>query len=116
MTWNRSFPLFPTLAISALLLAASAQAQSLKAQYKPAWGTTTQNQLVPIIDVVNAGTAPVTLSSVTVRYWYTADSAGKAESWSCVYTPRGCASVKGRVVPLGQAVTGADRYLELSFT
>lgn len=116
MTWNRSRSLLRTFTLSALLVAPVARAQSLQAQYKPAWGTGTQNQLVPNIDLVNTGATAVPLNTVSVRYWYTVDGTGKTETYACLYTPRGCPNVKGRLVALAQPVLGADRYLELSFT
>jgi chitodextrinase len=73
------------------------------------------NQLGPWIDVVNGGTTAVALSALTVRYWYTADGT-QAQSYTCDWTPRGCANVTAKIAALSPTVTTADTYLELGFT
>jgi hypothetical protein len=98
----------------ALSLAASAQAQSLKAQYHTTATSPTGNQLQPLMSLVNTGTTTVTLSTVTVRYWFTKDGTQALSSW-CDYTPRGCANLTQSFVAVSPAVATADTYLQLAF-
>jgi chitodextrinase len=87
---------------------------TLKVQYYPAGAAASTNQLTPVIDIVNTGTTTVTMSELTVRYWYTKDGAN-SQVYSCDYTPRGCGTLTTRFVNI-TPVTGADNYLEIGFT
>ena len=93
----------------------SGGAAALKVQYRPSAPAASTNQLTPVIDVVNTGTAAVAMSELTVRYWYTEDGS-QAQVYSCDYTPRGCGNVTARFVKLAAPVSGADGYLEIGFT
>jgi endoglucanase len=75
----------------------------------------TTNTIQPGIEVVNTGSAPITLSNVSIRYWYTVDS-NQPQSWVCDYAARGCGSFSARFVPVSPARSGTDYYLEISFT
>jgi len=85
------------------------------AQYSDMTGTASSPRIANSLQVTNTGTTPITLSRLTVRYWFTADG-DPAPAYACDYTPRGCSNVTGRFVGLSPAVEGADRYLELGFT
>jgi endoglucanase len=74
------------------------------------------NQIKPGLTLVNNGTTGVALSTVTMRYWFTGDSGATTYSVWCDYAQVGCSNVTERVVALGTARTGADRYLEVGFT
>jgi hypothetical protein len=87
----------------------------LKGQYFAADTTAGDNQIKPHFNIVNIGTTTVTLSSVTVRYWYTVDG-NRPQTFSCDWTSRGCTNVTGQFVTLSPARVGADTYLELGFT
>jgi hypothetical protein len=58
----------------------------------------------------------VSLSQVTVRYYFTGDAGATTFSASCDYAVAGCGNVTERVVTLATPVTGADHYLEIGFT
>jgi endoglucanase len=89
---------------------------SLQVYYKEgASGQETTSTIQPDIEVVNTGSTPITLSNLTVRYWYTIDS-DQPQSWVCDYAARGCGSFSASFVPVSPARAGADYYLEISFT
>jgi len=56
----------------------------------------------------------VDLSTVTVRYWYTADST-QPQTWVCDFAQVGCTNLTARFVAVSPARTGADTYLEVGF-
>ncbi len=78
-------------------------------------GQDTANIIRPDVEVVNTGSAPITLNNVTIRYWYTIDGK-QPQNWVCDYAVRGCGSFSARFVAVSPARAGADYYLEISFT
>jgi chitodextrinase len=74
------------------------------------------NQIKPGLSVVNTGTSNLSLSTVTVRYWFTGDAGATTYSTWCDYALTGCGNLTHRVVALPTPRTGADRYLEVGFT
>jgi endoglucanase len=88
--------------------------QGLKVQYKAGDGAAATSQIKPHLVLVNGSSSPIALSDLTVRYWYTADSA-PGQSYFCDYAVLGCANVKGRFVQLSSSRPGADGYLEIGF-
>jgi hypothetical protein len=74
-------------------------------------GTT---MIQPDIQLTNVGNVPLQLSSVTIRYWFTEDSSAPL-AYACDYAPIGCSSVTGSFGAVSP-VTGADHYLQISFT
>ncbi|MFP4343703.1 MAG: glycoside hydrolase family 9 protein, partial [Anaerolineales bacterium] len=87
----------------------------LKVQYRAADTNAGDNQIKPHINIVNQGSSSVPLSELTVRYWYTIDGE-KNQQYHCDYAQIGCANVSGQFVQLAGPVTGADTYLEVSFS
>jgi endoglucanase len=69
------------------------------------------NQIEPGLSLVNHGSAAVSLTGVTLRYWFTGDSGASTYSTWCDYAQFGCANLTERVVALASPRTGADRYL-----
>jgi endoglucanase len=70
-------------------------------------------QLMPEIAVVNTGTAPINLSSITVRYWFTEDSNGALNS-TCTYAAIGCGAITATFANTGGH--DADHYLQLQLS
>jgi lysophospholipase L1-like esterase len=84
--------------------------------------TATTNSISPKIKLINQSSSAISLSTVTIRYYYTVDG-DKAQSFWCDYaaitspahTPI-TSNVTGKFVKMSTAVTGADYYLEIGFT
>ncbi|MEU1124621.1 endo-1,4-beta-xylanase [Streptomyces sp. NPDC005899] len=88
----------------------------LKAQYRSNDARAADNQIKPVLQLVNTGGAAVSLPEVTVRYWFSGDNGGAAYSTWCDWSPLGCSTVTHRVVAADNPRPGADRYLEVGFT
>jgi len=86
----------------------------LQALYRAGDASASTNIIRPMLQVANKGTAAVDLSTVTVRYWYTADST-QSQTWVCDFAVIGCANLTSRFVTLPTPRTGADTYLEVGF-
>jgi chitodextrinase len=97
--------------------ASAAAATGLKVQYRTNQTAASTNTLAPWISVVNGGTSAVSLSSLTVRYWFTADGA-QTVNYYCDWAPitGACAGVTAKLVKLAAPTSTADTYLELGFT
>jgi hypothetical protein len=85
--------------------------------------TTNDGTIAPHIQVKNVGTNTFALSTITVRYWYTEEAADgvtlgttEAQQVSCDYAALTCGNVTMSLVPMSMPVTGANYYLQLSFT
>jgi endoglucanase len=76
---------------------------------------TSVNQLQPALQLTNTGSSPISLTDVTIRYWYTADSQ-QAQEITCDYATVDCKNVAYKLVKMSPARTGADTYMEVSFT
>ncbi|MFD1148858.1 glycoside hydrolase family 9 protein [Saccharothrix hoggarensis] len=79
-------------------------------------GSASANQIGATLAVVNRGAAAVDRSTVTVRYWFTGDTANANYQVFCDWAVVGCANVRATVVKLPNARPGADAYLQVSFT
>ena len=90
-------------------------AASLTAQYANTSASATGGQIGNNIQITNTGTDAVPLSAITVRYWFTAETTGGL-GYACDYWSKGCANVRASFGTVSPARSGADRYLELSFT
>lgn len=88
---------------------------ALKAQYRNSDSSARDNQIKPALQVVNTGTTAVSLSDVTVRYWFTSGNGASTYSTWCDWSPIGCSTVTHRVVAMGTPAAGADHYLEVGF-
>jgi hypothetical protein len=89
----------------------------LKLQYLTMNTATAANQITPYINIVNTGVGLqyVPLNQLKVRYWYATDTS-VADQYGCLYTPIGCSNVSASIVTMSTPRTGADHYLELSFS
>lgn len=96
-------------------------AGSLKIQMYNSNTAATTNTASPVIRLTNSGTAAISLSTVTIRYYYTVDG-DKPQNYWCDYAVMNpgntvqTANITGKFVKLGTAISGADYYLELGFT
>jgi hypothetical protein len=77
--------------------------------------------ITPHIQIVNksaAGMAAVPLSQLTVRYWYTNDTAAASSMPNCDYALLNCANISygaSSFVVVSPARTKADRYFQFGF-
>jgi endoglucanase len=78
-------------------------------------GVTTTNQVMPQLELVNAGKSSINLSDVTIRYWYTLASP-EEESYWCDYAVIGCNNISGTFVSLPSPRAGTNAFLEMSFS
>lgn len=90
-------------------------AGSLVLQYRAAETNPSDNQIKPHFNIKNNGNAPVKLSDLTIRYWYTVD-VEKPLAFYCDYARIGCSNVTGKHVKMSTGKTGADHYLEVTFS
>ncbi|MER6346566.1 cellulose binding domain-containing protein [Streptomyces sp. NPDC001595] len=88
---------------------------AVKVRYKNNDASATDNTIRPSLQLVNTGNSTLDLATASLRYYFTRDGSAAVSAW-CDYAAVGCAQVKLRVVPLATPVTGADAYLEVTFT
>ena len=82
------------------------------------YNTNTQassNSIYPKFLLTNTGSSPINLSEVKLRYYYTIDGEKEQTFW-CDWSPVGSSNVSGKFVKLSSTATGADYYLEISFS
>ena len=75
----------------------------------------TTNSIYPRFRLVNKGDSTITLSKVTIKYYYTIDGE-KTQSFWCDWADTGTANVTGSFVKLSTPQTNADYYLQIGFT
>ena len=82
------------------------------------YNTNTQadsNSIYPKFRLTNTGSSPINLADLKLRYYYTIDGE-KSQTFWCDWSPVGSNNVTGKFEKLSPAVTGADYYLEISFS
>ncbi|MET7787972.1 glycoside hydrolase family 48 protein [Streptomyces sp900116325] len=89
---------------------------SVKVQYKNTDSSATDNQIRLGLQIVNTGSAPVDLSTVEVRYWFSSEAGASTFSTYCDYAALGSSNIDHTVVTVSSPKTGADHYLEVGFT
>ncbi|WP_042201000.1 glycoside hydrolase family 48 protein [Paenibacillus camerounensis] len=87
----------------------------LVVQYKTSDTNPGDSQFRPQLRIVNNGTTSVALKDVKLRYYYTIDGE-KDQQFNVDYATLGGSNVLGSFVKLTPAATGADYYVEISFT
>ena len=75
----------------------------------------TDPMILPGLQLVNTGSLGVSLSTITVRYWFTKDIGAKTFATNCGYATIDCSNVRTSVVAVHPARTGADSYLLVEF-
>jgi hypothetical protein len=88
---------------------------TLRVQYRAADTTAGDNQIKPHFNIINAGSSAVPLSELKIRYWYTREGTA-GQNFFCDYATVSCGNLSGAFVQLSPARSGADFYLEISFT
>ncbi len=88
---------------------------SVRVEYRNTDSSATDNQIRPQLRIANPGTSALALTGVAARYYFTRDGS-QSITVTCDWAQVGCANVSTRVVALTTAVTGADAYLEVTFT
>jgi hypothetical protein len=78
-------------------------------------GQPTDNAIKAQFNIVSDNTVSVPLQELTLRYWFTGESAVGDQFW-CDYARLGNSNVTGTVVKLDTPRLGADRYIQVSFT
>jgi cellulose 1,4-beta-cellobiosidase len=91
---------------------------TLKVRYKNGAPSQTNDQTIySWLQVVNDGGAPVELTRVKVRYWFTRDApSGTVFVAECDYAQVGCGTVTRRVASWSPVRPTADTYLEVGFS
>lgn len=105
-----------TAGLTALTGTASAATDDVTVQYRTSATGVTADQAEPWLKVRNTGSSTLPLSSVKVRYYFNADSAGTAYRFACSWAVKGCANITGTFGTLANPTATADRYLDIGFT
>ncbi len=87
---------------------------TLSVQYRAGDTNAQDNQFKPHLRITNQGNAPVALSDLSIRYWYTIDGE-QPQTYNCDWAQLGCSNLQGQLVKMNTAATGADHYLEITF-
>jgi endoglucanase len=90
---------------------------AVRVEYKNGDGASgvTDNQIRPHLRIANPGTSALSLATVSVRYYFTREGVTPVNVF-CDWAVVGCANLRFAVVALATPVTGADAYLEITFT
>ncbi len=107
--------LLSSLGLASLVNPSVSAASSLMLDYANATSAATTNMPSPHFEIVNNGTTSVPLSSLTIRYWFTADGPQSQQFW-CDYAQVGAANVTGSFTSLTSPTSTADTYLQVGFT
>ena len=75
----------------------------------------TDNTVSPYFQIKNSGTNVVTLSNITLRYWYTEEGTA-AQQANCDFATLSCSNIVMSFVAVSPARTGANEYLQVGFT
>ncbi|MEO1261995.1 MAG: glycosyl hydrolase family 8 [Bacteroidota bacterium] len=77
--------------------------------------STTDNHIRPHFKINNEGNTSISLSDLTIRYWYTKEGTS-GESIHVDWAQVGSQNVITNIVQMAAPTTGADHYLEVGFT
>lgn len=90
-------------------------AADLVAQSRTNDGGASSTQVQYGLKLRNVGDDPVDLSTVTMRYWFTADDTTGVPIAACYFATFGCGQLDQSVVDLPDLLQDADHYVEVSF-
>ena len=108
-------PTGPTLTPTRTATQTPSGPSTLRVQYRAADTNAGDNQIKPHFNIVNSGSSPVPLSELKIRYWYTREGT-LGQNFFCDYAVVTCSNVTGSFVQVSPVRTGADFYLEVSFS
>ena len=94
--------------------AAAAATAPLTVQYKTGTGPSA-DEAEPWFKIVNNSGSAISLSQVTLRYYFSADTTG-SYVFACAWAVVGCSTITGTISPLGNPTPTADHYLQISFS
>ncbi|OPX46461.1 endoglucanase 1 precursor [Ruminiclostridium hungatei] len=92
----------------------TSEAVSLKVQMYNSNKASSSNTIFPYYKIYNAGEAPVALSTLKIRYYYTAGGNMEQNFW-CDWSGIGSSNVEGAFFKMAEKKKDADTYLEISF-
>lgn len=84
-------------------------------QYRAGDTNASDNQIKPLLQLVNNGSSSIPLNELTLRYWYTRDG-NRTQNFFCDWAQLNCTNITARFGELTGAVDGADTYLEVGFS
>lgn len=116
LAFGAVFAILLTVGAGAAIATMMQATPTLRLQYRVADPSSpNDNQIKPHFNIVNGGTTTVPLSELTIRYWYTNDGS-QPQVYDCDWASRGCSNITATFVTLPAPVTGANTYLQLSFS
>jgi hypothetical protein len=86
---------------------------SLSVEYLCSNTNASSQQIQPHFKIANTGSSAVALSTLKVRYFFTANGSA-TQVFACDYALIGCGNVMGAFYPW--TLGGADHYLEVTFS
>jgi hypothetical protein len=108
--------LLVVMLVGGLISATTVHAASpLKVQYVSSDPTSPTTQMKVTLQIVNTGGSSVSLSQLTMRYWFTRDTASSI-STVCDYAVLGCGVITTTALADPQPTATADTYLQVGFT
>lgn len=113
---NAAGPSASSTAVSAVPTEAQQpQTGDLVVQYKTNDTNPLDNQMRPLVRIMNQGDETIQLSELKLRYFYSIDGA-RPQEFHCDYAQLGSSNVTGSFGTLTPAKPGADTYVEVGFT
>jgi hypothetical protein len=74
------------------------------------------NQLYALFQILNTGTSPVPMSSLTMRYWFTNEAPADPLVFACDWAQVNCSNITTQFVVLPTPVAKANTYVQISFS
>ena len=103
------------MCVQFVLAVASARGGDLAVQYRCTGTDPHQNQIGAHFQIVNRGRQDVPLRDLSIRYWFV-EAGDKPLKFWCDYAKLGGTNVTAAFHKLDKPTTGADSYLEISFS